>query len=83
MSLRHGSATMFARGSSGSSARVAFTSDSAVTTITRSGGTRPFSLSTAWRRSDLPPNTVRNCFGRSGVESGQNRSPLPPERITA
>ena len=62
---------------------VAFASDAAVITRIRSGGTSPASRSTDCLISDLPPKTVRNCFGRSGVESGQNRSPLPPDRITA
>ena len=83
VSRRHGSATMFARGNSGSSRRVAFTSMSAVITRMRSNGTSPFSRSTAWRMRDFPPKTLRNCLGRLDVESGQKRSPLPPERITA
>ena len=83
VSRRHGSATMFARGSSGNSRRVAFMSEPAVMMRMRSNGTSPFKRSTAWRMRDFPPKTLRNCLGRSGVESGQKRSPLPPERMTA
>src|SRR5690606_6390906 len=29
------------------------------------------------------PASGRSCLGREGVETGQNREPIPPARITA
>ena len=83
VSRRHGSPIMFAAGTSGSARLVCGTSLAAVTTSVLSGGTRPLSLSKAWRMSGLPPKMSTNCFGRFGVERGQKRSPSPPAMITA
>ena len=83
VSRRIGSPTMLPFGTSGSSFRVATTSFFVVTTNASSGATSPSSLASACLIRLSPPNTRRNCFGRSGVESGQNRSPDPPARITA
>ena len=83
VSRRQGSPTTFSGGSIGSASRVKATKRPAVTTNVRSGGISPARRSTAWRMSARPPKRSRNCFGRSGVESGQKRSPLPPAMMTA
>ena len=83
VSRRIGSPMMFARGTSGSSFRVTATNEREVTTKQSSGANTPESLDTVCRKRLSPPKTSRNCFGRFAVESGQNRSPPPPARITA
>ena len=83
VSRRIGSPKMLHFGISGSSLLVAATRFFAVTTKTSLDETRPSRRLTAWRIRLAPPNTRKNCFGRSGVESGQNRSPEPPARMTA
>ena len=83
VSRRIGSPMMFAFGISGSSLRVAATSAFDVITKTSFGFTRPLSRLTLWRIRLSPPKTRRNCFGFSGVERGQNRSPEPPARMIA
>ena len=83
VSRRIGSPMILPFGTSGSSFRVAATRLFVVTTNASSGATSPSRRASAWRMRLSPPNTRRNCFGRSGVESGQNRSPEPPARMTA
>ena len=76
-----GSPMMFLEGNSGSCCCTRSMKSSPVTISTRSGGTITEVRSKVSCNIDLSPNSVRNCFGLSGVDKGQNRVPDPPATI--
>ena len=78
VSRLQGSPTRPASGTCGSCRRTASSSRPAVTTITRSGGTRPSSRSTVSSSRVVVPANGRSCLGRAARLAGQKRVPDPP-----
>src|SRR5690606_32140450 len=64
-------------------ARIGSASAAPVSTRIREAGTSGRMRSTVWRMRGVSPAGGNSCLGRAGVDTGQNREPTPPARITA
>ena len=81
--LPAGSPITWAFGTSGAIDFAVFTRSREVRIHTSRGSTSPRSRSSVSASMGRSPRRERNCFGRERRESGQNRSPRPPARMTA
>src|SRR5690606_1160887 len=78
-----GSIMSWARSSPGTDSRMAGASFAFVRIRIRSRGTSGAIRATVSAIRGSGPARGRSCLGREGVETGQNREPIPPARITA
>src|SRR5262249_13719727 len=78
-----GSAKMFSLGKFPSNFRTAFSCSAFVRTRMRSGGTSPSRRASVSSSKALLETRLSSCLGRARLLNGQNRSPLPPARISA